>query len=52
MVVASGVDFSKSVVAGEEFCFSEDRCASICLPEARSVSSCDQNSTLTDRDQR
>jgi len=45
MVAASGVDFSKRVAAGEEFCFSEDRCASIFLRSARSVSNCDRTST-------
>jgi hypothetical protein len=46
MVAVSNVDFSESVAAGAEFCFSSESSASICLRSARSVSSCDQTSTL------
>ena len=45
MVAASGVNFSESVATGEEFFFSENRFAPIFFQSARSVSSCDQNST-------
>ena len=46
IVAASGVNFSKSVAAGTEFCFSSESLASISSQSARSVSSCDRISTL------
>ena len=45
IVAASGANFLETVAAGEEFFFSEDRFAPIFFRSARSVSSCDRNST-------
>ena len=44
IVAASGVNFSESVAAGAEFCFSSKSSASISSRSARSVSSCDRSS--------
>src|SRR4028118_643178 len=43
IVAASAVNFSKSLAAGAEFCFSWESCASIFSRSARSVSSCDRS---------
>ena len=43
-VAASGVNFSETVAAGAEFCFSSESSASISSREVRSVSSCDRYS--------
>ena len=44
MVAASGVNFSESVAAGAEFCFSSENSAYISSRSACSVSSCDHSS--------
>jgi hypothetical protein len=44
IVAASGINFSGTVAAGAEFCFSSKSSASVSSRSARSVSSCDRTS--------